>query len=113
MANPDEKELPVISTTSILDGFKMAEAKVKKLEETAVAKIETEFKKEVEQAKNEGVGLLDVISEKVISRKFLVWICACAFLGFNKLTPDQWVAISLGYIGVQGFADLAAKWKGN
>jgi hypothetical protein len=106
-------EEPKPVAKGILEGFKMLEEKAKTFEETAVNKVEAEVKKEVEQAKSEGVGLLDVISEKIISRKFLVWICACTFLGFGKLTPDQWVAISLGYIGMQGFADLAAKWKGN
>jgi hypothetical protein len=32
-------------------------------------------------------------------------------LAADKLQSDDWVAISLGYIGIQGVADLAAKWK--
>jgi hypothetical protein len=70
-----------------------------------------EVKKEMKQAEKEGVGFVDVLSEKVLSRKLLVWIVATGFLGFGKITPDEWMGISLGYIGVQGVADLAAKWK--
>ena len=93
---------------SILEGFKLAETEAKKIEE----KVESELKKESAQAKEEGVGVLDVLSEKILSRKLLVWLTASVFLGFGKLTPDEWVAVSLGYIGMQGFADLATKWKG-
>lgn len=64
-----------------------------------------------EQAKKDGVGLVDVLSEKILSRKLLVWIISTSLLLVDKLTPDQWVAISLGYIGVQGVTDLATKWK--
>ena len=66
----------------------------------------------IEEAKREGVGIIDVISEKVLSRKLMVWIVATVFLGFGKITPDEWMSISLGYIGMQGVADLATKWKG-
>ena len=68
--------------------------------------------KEIEkEAKKENVGVIDVLSEKVLSRKLMVWIVATALLGFGKITPDEWMGISLGYIGVQGVADLATKWK--
>lgn len=74
--------------------------------------IKKEAKEELKQAKKEGVGLVDVVSEKILSRKLLVWIVSTAFLGFGKITPDEWMAISLGYIGVQGVTDLATKWRG-
>lgn len=70
-----------------------------------------EVKEELKKAQKEGVGLVDVLSEKVLSRKLMVWIVSTIFLGFGKITPDEWMGISLGYIGVQGVADLASKWK--
>jgi hypothetical protein len=70
-----------------------------------------EVKQELKKAEKDGVGLLDMVSEKVLSRKLMVWIVATVFLGFGKITPDEWMGISLGYIGVQGVADLATKWK--
>ena len=73
--------------------------------------VKKEVKEELEEAKKEGVGLIDVLSEKILSRKLLVWIVATIFLGFGKITPDEWMSISIGYIGVQGVADLASKWK--
>jgi hypothetical protein len=87
-----------------------------KPQEVASISILENIKKEVEEemnkAEKEGVGLVDVLSEKILSRKLLVWIVATVFLGFGKITPDEWMGISLGYIGIQGVADLAAKWKG-
>jgi hypothetical protein len=74
--------------------------------------LKKEVEEEMNKAEKEGVGLVDVLSEKILSRKLLVWIVATVFLGFGKITPDEWMAISLGYIGIQGVADLAAKWKG-
>ena len=29
----------------------------------------------------------------------------------GSLTSSDWVAVSLAYIGLQGAADIAAKWK--
>ncbi|MDC1160170.1 hypothetical protein OAT10_00300 [Luminiphilus sp.] len=54
---------------------------------------------------------LDTFLEKVISRKLLVWIFSTIFLVTGLITADQWVAIALGYVGVQGFTDLAVSWK--
>lgn len=72
--------------------------------------IEKEIK-EVNKNTSDKKGVLDVLTEKAVSRKLLVWIAATAFLGFSKLTPDEWVAVSLAYIGIEGIADIAAKWK--
>lgn len=93
MADPTEPRIPV-AVPGILESLKK------------------EVKEEAEKAEKEGVGLIDVLSEKVLSRKLLVWIVATVFLGFGKITPDEWMGISLGYIGIQGVADLASKWKG-
>jgi hypothetical protein len=40
-----------------------------------------------------------------------VWITGTVLLGFGKITPDEWTAITLGYVSIEGFADLAVKWK--
>lgn len=57
-------------------------------------------------------SMLDTLTEKAISRKLLVWITATVFLCLGKITPEEWSGISVGYVGIEGFADLAAKWKG-
>ena len=70
-----------------------------------------EVKKEMKEKENDR-GVIDIITAKAVSRKLLVWITASVFLGLGKITPDEWTAISIGYVGVEGFADLAVKWKG-
>jgi hypothetical protein len=48
---------------------------------------------------------------KWASRKLMVWGTATAMLYAGAVTSADWVAISLVYIGIQGLADIAAKWK--
>jgi hypothetical protein len=74
--------------------------------------IKEEVKEEMKERNNDK-GVLDIITEKAISRKFLVWVVSSALLVFGKIDPDNWVAITLGYVGIEGFADLAIKWKGS
>ena len=54
---------------------------------------------------------IDKYLERWTSRKLLVWLTASGFLAVNKLGPDEWVAVSLAYIGVEGLADIATRWK--
>jgi hypothetical protein len=54
---------------------------------------------------------LDDFIERLLSRKLLVWLTSTGFLIADKMTSDEWVAIALAYIGIQGIADIAAKWK--
>ena len=49
--------------------------------------------------------------ERFLSRKLLVWITTTSLLVHDKLNGEQWVAISLAYIGSQGIADIATAWK--
>ena len=56
-------------------------------------------------------AVIDKAVAKVVSRKFTVFILSTLFLYFDKLNGDQWVAVSLGYIGLQGIADIATQWK--
>ncbi len=72
--------------------------------------IKKEVKTEMKENENDR-GVVDIIAAKAISRKLLVWIVATVFMGLGKITPDEWTAISLGYVGIEGFADIASKWK--
>ena len=49
--------------------------------------------------------------ERFLSRKLLVWATTTSLLAYDKLDGEQWVAISLAYIGSQGLADIATAWK--
>ena len=57
-------------------------------------------------------AVLDSWIEKYASRKLIVWVTSTALLLGDKLNGDQWIAIALVYLGIQGAADIAAKWKG-
>tara|TARA_R110000772_G_scaffold68531_1_gene151815 strand:+ start:330 stop:590 length:261 start_codon:yes stop_codon:yes gene_type:complete len=55
---------------------------------------------------------LDRLVEKMISRKFLVWLTATGLLTFSDLASSDWVIISAIYIGGQTVIDGIAKLKG-
>jgi hypothetical protein len=54
---------------------------------------------------------IDILLNKWISRKLLVFIIACAGLFSGYLTSSDWVIISTAYIGIQGFTDIVNKLK--
>ena len=54
---------------------------------------------------------LDQWLGKWASRKLMVWMTSTAFLATGALSSSDWVAVSLAYIGLQGAADIAARWK--
>ena len=56
-------------------------------------------------------GKIDELLGKWASRKLMVWATATACLATGTVTSDNWVAISLVYIGPQAAVDLASKWK--
>ena len=57
-------------------------------------------------------GKLDKVVEKVISRKFLVWLAATGLMITSGLESGDWVIISALYIGGQTVIDGIAKLKG-
>ena len=57
-------------------------------------------------------GKLDKLVEKVISRKFLVWLTATGLMVTSGLESGDWVIISALYIGGQTVIDAIAKLKG-
>ena len=56
---------------------------------------------------------VDKILNKLLSRKLMVWITATSFMFLDAVPLDSsdWVAISLAYIGLEGLADIAARWR--
>jgi len=56
---------------------------------------------------------LDKLLTKLVSRKLMVWLTATALM-LSERTPldsSDWVAISLAYIGLEGLADIATRWR--
>jgi hypothetical protein len=56
---------------------------------------------------------VDSLMTKLMSRKLTVWLTATSFMLFDvvPLESSDWVAISLAYIGIEGLADIAGRWK--
>ena len=56
---------------------------------------------------------VDKTLNKLMSRKLMVWLTATGFMLFNvvPLESSDWVAISLAYIGIEGLADIATRWR--
>jgi len=57
--------------------------------------------------------VLDKTLNKLMSRKLMVWLTATSFMLLDvvPLASEDWVAISLAYIGIQGLADIASQWR--
>jgi hypothetical protein len=56
--------------------------------------------------------ILDQGINKLLSRKLMVWTTATYLMVFtSSLQSDDWVAISLAYIGLEGLADIATRWR--
>ena len=54
---------------------------------------------------------LDKHVNRFISRKFLAWGTATWLAFSNALTSEDWVAVTLVYIGSEALVDIAARWK--
>jgi len=53
----------------------------------------------------------DIIINKWISRKLLVFMVACGRLFSGHLTSSDWVIIATAYVGIQGFTDIVKTLK--
>ena len=49
--------------------------------------------------------------ERFISRKFLAWLTATGLCAYGTVTSDNWVAVTLAYIGTQALVAMATQWK--
>jgi hypothetical protein len=56
-------------------------------------------------------AFLDKHVERFISRKFLAWVTASGLAAWGVVTSNDWVAVTLVYIGSQALVDLATAWK--
>ena len=56
---------------------------------------------------------LDKFLAKLMSRKLMVWLTATGLMLTETipLQSSDWVAISLAYIGIEGLADIATRWR--
>ena len=58
-------------------------------------------------------AVLDRGLSMLMSRKLMVWLTATGFMLLDvvPLASSDWVAISLAYIGLEGLADIATRWR--
>ena len=53
----------------------------------------------------------DVILNKLISRKLLVFAIACIGLFNQSLTSSDWVVIATAYIGIEGVTSIVERLR--
>ena len=56
-------------------------------------------------------AFIDTWLSKLTSRKLMVWLTATGLALADRLTSEDWVAVTLVYIGSQALVDLATQWK--
>jgi len=53
----------------------------------------------------------DSFLSKLVSRKLLVWAITTYFFSKGLILAEQWIQVSVAYIGVQGFTDIILKLR--
>ena len=56
-------------------------------------------------------GVLDIIQEKLVSRKLLVFLTATGLLAAAGLDSDTWGLIAIVYVGGQSAIDAVKVWR--
>jgi hypothetical protein len=56
-------------------------------------------------------GILDIITEKLISRKLLTFATATGLLAFSDLDSETWGMIAIVYIGSQAAVDIVKTYR--
>lgn len=56
-------------------------------------------------------SFLDRNIEQFVSRKFLAWATATTMCALGSVSSEDWVAVTMAYIGTQALVDAAVKWK--
>ena len=54
---------------------------------------------------------LDILLNKIVSRKLLVFLIACGGLFTGSLTSSDWVIIATAYVSIQGFTDIVERLR--
>lgn len=56
-------------------------------------------------------GMLDIVQEKLVSRKLLVFLTATGLLASAGLDSDTWGLIAVVYVGGQSAIDAVKVWR--
>jgi len=93
MANRERKKIIEDIKEEIKDASQIVETKLQKVSWNAKMLAKTG-------------ALLDVVLNKLISRKLLTFALASTFLGLGTLESGDWTLVACIYIGVQGAIDF-------
>ena len=56
-------------------------------------------------------AFVDNMMAKIVSRKLVAWTTATVLALHGAVTSEDWVAVTLVYIGSQAAVDLVKVWK--
>jgi len=56
-------------------------------------------------------AVIDKVLDKIASRKLIAWGTATALALHGVVTSEDWVAVTVIYIGSQAAVDLAKAWR--
>ena len=56
-------------------------------------------------------AFMDRYVEKFISRKFLAWVTASGLCYHGFVSSEDWVAVTLAYVGSEALIDAAVAWR--
>ena len=56
-------------------------------------------------------AFIDNMMSKLVSRKLAAWTTATVLALYGVVTSEDWVAVTVIYIGSQAAVDLAKAWK--
>lgn len=77
---------------------------------TPTQPIDRENKNKKNKCLDKNVGFLDLVINKIISRKLLVFIIATGLIEFG-LDPETWAQIAMAYMTGQSAIDIINVWK--
>ncbi len=55
--------------------------------------------------------VLEAFISKFISKKLMVMVAGTVLLISGHISSDQWMSLSLGFVGVEGFSDIVTRFK--
>lgn len=94
-----------------MSGFSQQITEAAKAGSEVVEQLTTQDAKSLAVVPEDKSGWLDVFSQKVVSRKLMVFIVGSVFFYLGKLTPEFWLILALGYASIQGAIDLLEKYQ--
>ena len=65
----------------------------------------------IESTIKETPAFVQTLIDKFVSKKLIVMAMGTVLLVTGHLSGEQWLMLAGGYIGMEGAADVASRWK--